>query len=89
MCTKKTLYTAGSNGNVTLRPRERGGKLDFLQVAYSTDCVREIANILDIPMAVAIGRIQEVKGAFACIYREARKAVKKPAKVVAREVLSL
>jgi len=89
MCTKKTLYTAGSNGNVTLRPRERGGKLDFLQVAYSTDCVREVANILDLPMAVAIGRIQEIKGAFTTIYREARKAVHRPAKVVAREVLSL
>lgn len=89
MCTKKTLYTAGSKENVTLRPRERGGKLDFLQVAYCTDCVREIAKILNLPMAVAIGRIQEIKGAFTTIYREARKTVQRPAKVVAREVLSL
>ncbi len=56
---------------------------------YSTDCVREIAKILDIPMALAIGRIQNVHGAFASIYRESRKSVKRPAKVVAREVLSL
>lgn len=89
MCTKKTLYTAGDKGSVALRPRERGGKLNFSQIAYSTDCVREIANILDIPMAIAIGRIQNVHGAFASIYRESRKSVKRPAKVVAREILSL
>lgn len=80
---------AGDKGSVALRPRERGGKLDFTQIAYSTDCVREIANVLDLPMALAIGRIQEVKGAFAIIYREARKSIKKPAKTVAREVLAL
>lgn len=89
MCSKKTLYTAGAKENVTLRPRKRGGKLNFMQVAYCTDCVKAIADILDIPMTIAIGRILEVKGAFTYIYREARKAVKKPAKVVAREVLSL
>ena len=89
MCTKKTLYKAGDKGAVALRPRERGGKLDFKQIAYSTDCVREIANILDMPMARAIGRIQEVKGAFAAIYREARKTVKRPAKDFAREVMAL
>ena len=89
MCTKKTLYTAGVKENVTLRHRERGGKLNFTQVAYSTDCVREAANILEIPMAEAIGRIQGVKDGFAIIYREARKPIRKPAKIVAREVLSM
>lgn len=89
MCTKKTLYTAGHKESVILRPRERGGKLDFSQVSYSTDCVREVANILDIPMAIAIDRIQNVQGALASIYREARKPVKRPAKAVAREILSM
>lgn len=89
MCTKKILYTAGDRSDVVLRPRERGGKLNFSQVSYSTDCVREIANILDIPMAAAISKIQDLQGAFTRIYREARKPARKPAKVVAREVLSL
>ena len=63
--------------------------MDFRQIAYSTDCVREIASMLEVPMAVAIGRIQSMKGAFASIYREARKEERRPARVVATELLSM
>ncbi|MCR5394121.1 MAG: hypothetical protein K6E86_01840 [Bacteroidales bacterium] len=90
MCTKKTLYSVGTKDKVNLSSRHRGGALkNFAQVSYSTDCVREIANALDISMADAIGRIRAVDGAFENIYREARKPEQRPAKVVAREVMSL
>ena len=39
-------------------------------------------------MVIAIDRIREIKGAFECIYREARKIDRKPVKVVAYEVLT-
>lgn len=88
MCTKKTLYMAGDEGRVSLRARERGGKLNFAQIGYTTDCVREVASRLDIPMVKAIGELR-AKGAFAHIYREARRKVQRPAGVVARELLAM
>ncbi len=88
MPSKRFLYASGTKENVILLPRKRGGKLNFIQIAYSIDCVKEIAKILDIPMVIAIDRIREIKGAFECIYREARKIDKKPVKVVAYEVLT-
>lgn len=88
MCTKKLLYMAGDEGHVTLRTRERGGKLNFAQICYATDCVREVATRLDIPMVKAIGELRS-KGAFALIYREARRKVQKPASVIARELLTM
>lgn len=87
MCTKKTLYLAGGEGRVSLRARERGGKLNFAQICYTTDCVREVANRLNMPMASAIGVLRE-RGAFIKIYREARKREQKSARVMARELLT-
>ena len=79
---------AGDEGRVSLRARERGGKLNFAQISYTTDCVREVASRLDMPMVKAIGELR-AKGAFARIYREARSKVQRPAGVVARELLAM
>lgn len=88
MCTKKTLYRPGTQRQVSLRTRERGGKLNFLQISYTTDCVREVANRLDMPMVQAIGELR-AKKAFARIYREARKSERRPAAEVAAEVIAM
>lgn len=88
MCTKKTLYMAGDERTVGLRARERGGKLNFAQISYATDCVREVANQLDVPMAKVIASLRN-SGAFQQIYREARKAVRRPAKAFARELVAM
>jgi len=63
----------GDIGNVTLHSRERGGKLNFDQISYTTDCVREVAKILEIPMAKAISHLRAIDGGFPAIYKEARK----------------
>lgn len=88
MCTKRKLYSAGDKGLVNLRTREQGGKLNFSQISYTTDCVREVANSLDIPMVKAIGELRE-RGAFAVIYKEAKRKVQRPVREVAREVLAM
>lgn len=88
MCTKRTLYMAGDERNVGLRARERGGKLNFAQISYTTDCVREVAERMDIPMAKAIDGLRK-KGAFKTIYKEARKEIRRPAKVLARELVAM
>ncbi len=86
MCKKAILYSPGSTANVGLTSRGRSRKLNFRQISYSTDCVREYANIHDIPMAVAIGRLQTKNHALNAILAEARKdqpaSPKKMAKVV-------
>lgn len=86
MCTKKTLYMAGDDRNVSLRARERGGKLNFAQISYATDCVREVANRMDMPMVKVIASLRE-SGAFKAIYSEARKVSRRPAEVLARELV--
>ena len=86
MCTKKTIYEAGGKRQVILRARKRGEKLDFSQISYSTECVREIAARLEMPMAQAIDSIR-AKNAFPIIYREARKTNRRPVKVVAQELI--
>lgn len=88
MCTKKTIYSAGADGHLVLRARERGGKLNFAEISYATDCVREVASLLDMPMVKVIGELR-AKGAFVHIYREARRKVRRPASVVAQEVLAM
>ena len=88
MCTKKTLYMAGDERVVSLRARERGGKLNFAQISYATDCVREVADRMEMPMAKVIGLLRE-SGAFQLIYKEARRATRRPAKVFARELLAM
>lgn len=79
---------AGDEIEVGLRAIERGGKLNFAQISYATDCVREVANHLDMPMAKVIGSLRN-SGAFQQIYREARKISRRPAKVFARELVAM
>lgn len=86
MCTKKNLYMAGDEKEVCLRSREKGGKLNFSQISYATDCVREFANRMDVPMAKVIGTLRQ-SGAFQLIYKESRKVNKKTAKMLARELV--
>lgn len=88
MCTKKTLYMAGNDRNVGLRARERGGKLNFAQISYTTDCVREVAERMDMPMATVIGILRQ-SDAFQSIYKEARKTDRRPAKVFARDLVTI
>lgn len=88
MCTKKTLYMAGDGENISLHARERGGKLNFAQISYTTDCVREIANMMDVPMFKAIDALRE-QGVFPYIYREARKISRRSAKKLASELVAL
>lgn len=88
MCTKKTLYMAGADKSVVLHLRERGGKLNFAQISYTTDCVREVAVQLDLPMVKAITILRELE-AFNYIYKEARKASRRPAKMLAQEIVAM
>lgn len=88
MSTKKTLYAPGEEGLVNLRTRERGGKLNFAQISYTTDCLREVAKRLDMPMVKVIGELR-AKGAFLHIYREAKRKVQRPVREIALEVLAM
>ena len=64
MCTKKTLYAPGIDGHVTLRTREHGGKLNFDQISYTTDCIREVANVWNISILAATRRLRDIKELF-------------------------
>lgn len=88
MCTKKILYMPGDEKKIELRAREKGGNLNFAQISYATDCVREIANRKDIPMVKMIDVLRK-NNAFLLIYKEARKTTSKPAKVFARELATI
>lgn len=87
MCEKRTLYKAGEDRSVGLRARGKGGKLNFDQICYATDCVREVARRMDMPMAKVIGSLRE-NNSFQSIYKEARKRIKKSAKVLASELVA-
>lgn len=79
---------AGNEREIGLRAREKGGKLNFAQISYATDCVREIANRMDMPMVKVIGALRQ-NGTFPLIYREARKMTPKTAKMLARELTAM
>lgn len=88
MCTKKTLYMAGDERNVSLRARKRGGKLNFAQISYTTDCIREVAERMDLPMVKVIDTLRK-RDAFQVIYKEARKTVRRPIKLFVRELMAM
>ncbi|MDY3266633.1 MAG: hypothetical protein SOX26_03755 [Phocaeicola sp.] len=88
MCTREFLYRPGENRTITLESRPRGGKLNFKEISYVTDCIREIANRKDLPMVNVI-EILRRNDAFKLLYKEAHKVERKPAKVIARELVSL
>ena len=50
MCTNKTLYQPGTSPMVVTRGRKRAGRLNFQQVSFMTDCLRMLANRLEMPI---------------------------------------
>jgi len=48
--TNKTLYQPGTSPIVVTRGRKRAGRLNFQQVSFMTDCLRMLANRLEMPI---------------------------------------
>ena len=89
MCTKKILYSAGAAKHVQLTDRPKGGKLTFLQICYTTDCVRTFASQMNMPMVMAIDKLRNIKGALSLISRSAKQEPAMPVKDVIQQVLHM
>lgn len=50
MCTNKTLYQPGTSSVSVSKGRRRGGRLNFQQVSFMTDCLHMLANRLEMPI---------------------------------------
>ncbi len=86
MCKKVILYSPGNQANARLVSRKRNRNLNFKQIRYSTDCIREYANMHEVPMAEAVSMLQAKEQAMNTIFTAARQQNPISPKQVAKQV---
>lgn len=86
MCKKVVLYSPGNQANARLANRKRSRNLNFKQISYSTDCIREYANMREVPMVEAVRMLQTNERAMNTIFAAARQENPISPKQVAKQV---
>ncbi len=68
MCSTKTIYKAANNGFPQLERVKRGGKMNFKEVFFATNCIRILANRKEKSMAEVVEDMK-AKEAFQTLYK--------------------
>ena len=62
MCNEKKLYQPNEEIFSPLVKMGRGGKMTFKQIYTTTNCIRVLANKMNMPMTDVVNLLQEKKG---------------------------
>ena len=68
MCTNKTLYQPGNARVSVTRGHKRHRALSFQQISFMTECLRMLANRLELPI-VQVSELLSSKSVYAYFYQ--------------------